>query len=148
MGYGIMADALLVLHFLWILFMLIGFFMTLWAVIIRFTFRRRNRFLDRWVFRVIHLAGILFVALLAVLDKYCPLTIWEYQLRLKYDPDYLYPGSFIARHIEQLVYPSVHPLAILIPTIFIAVFTLAAFVICPPEKIKFFLKALLQSKSG
>ena len=136
MRYRILADALVVIHFLWILFMLIGFFMTLWAVIGRRLFRRCRRFLDRWVFRTVHLCGILFVVAVAALGRYCPLTIWEYQLRLRYDPDLIYPGDFIARYVERLVYPSVPPWAIFIPTVFVGVFTLAAFVLFPPAKIK------------
>ena len=82
MVYRILADVLVVVHFSWILFMLIGFFMTLWTVIANYVFRRPSHFLDRWLFRTIHLGGILFVAVLTVLDKYCPLTIWEYNLRI------------------------------------------------------------------
>ena len=145
MGYRILSDMLVVVHFLWILFMLTGFFMTLWAIIINCAFQRPSRFWDWWIFRTIHLGGILYVAVLAVLEKYCPLTIWEYHLRTRYTPDLPYPDSFIARYIERLVYPSVHPLAIVIPTVFVAVFTIVVFVIRPPKKIKHFLKVLLKN---
>ena len=90
----------------------------------------------RWVFRTVHLAGIGFVALFAAMDKHCPLTIWEYNLRLQYDPDMIYPGSFIVNWVERLVYPSVPPLVITIGTIFIGLFTIAAYLLCPPKKIK------------
>lgn len=92
--------------------------------------------MDRWIFRTAHLAGIFFVALLPAVGKYCPLTVWEYQLRLCYDPALEYPGSFIMNWIERLVYPSVHPAVILIPTFFIALFILGAYILRPPMKIK------------
>ncbi len=136
MKYRVFADILVMIHFLWILFMLAGFFMTLWAMICRYCRHQRCRFLDRWILRSVHLGGIAYVGLLAMLGKYCPLTVWEYRLRLQDDPDLAYPGSFIASIIERLVYPSVPPAAILIPTLVVAGVTLAAFVICPPEKIK------------
>ena len=78
------------------------------------------------------------MALFAALGKYCPLTVWEYNLRLRYDPDMIYPGSFIASWIQRLVYPDFPPLAITIGTIFIGLFTLLAYLLCPPKKIKNF----------
>ncbi len=142
MGSKLLADALVVIHFLWILFMLVGFFLTFWDFFRLYCLRRSPRFFDRWIFRTIHLAGILYVAVLALLGRNCPLTIWEYNLRLQYDPGLIYPGSFIAFYIEKLVYPAVHPLAILIPTIFLGAFTFVVFVIRPPEKIQYFLSRL------
>jgi hypothetical protein len=136
MKYRIMADILVVIHFAWILFMLTGFFLTVWSVCKYIIFKVRNRFLDRWLFRTLHCGGILLVVIFPIFGKYCPLTVWEYNLRSQYAPDQIYPGSFIARHIEQWVYPSVPAAAIIIPTIFVAVFTLAAFLICPPGKFK------------
>lgn len=147
MGNRIFADMLVVIHFLWILFMLIGFFITLWECVRVYCFRQLPRFFDRWIFRTIHLGGILFVAGVAALGKYCPLTVWEFNLRSHDCPNLVYPGSFMVRYIERFIYPSVHPLAILIPTVFVAVFTLAVFVVRPPEKIKCFLHLLLSSMS-
>ena len=129
MLYKILADIIVTLHLLWILFMLIGFMLTLRGFF-------RKVFFDRWLFRTLHLLGIIYVSLLAILGKYCPLTLWENSLRAKYDPTLIYPGSFIIHYIEKLVYPAVNPLIILIPTIFIAVFTVVVFIIRPPKKIK------------
>ncbi len=140
MMYKILADLIVVIHFAWILFMLWGFFLTLGSVIGLCVFGgaspRCRRFMDRWIFRTVHLGGIAFVALLAALDQYCPLTIWEYNLRRAADPGLVYPGPFIVRWLERLVYPDVPPLAIVIPTIGVAVFTLLAYLFCPPAKIK------------
>ena len=129
MTYKIFADLITVIHFLWILFMLLGFFLTLKGF---FT----PRFFDRWLFRTLHLCGIAYVSLLAIMGKYCPLTIWENTLRAKYDFALTYPGSFIVHYIEKLVYPDVNLLIILIPTAFIAIFTIVVFIIKPPTKIK------------
>lgn len=129
MTYKIFADLITVIHFLWILFMLLGFFLTLKGF---FT----PRFFDRWLFRTLHLCGIVYVGLLALLREYCPLTMLENYLRARYNPEIAYPGSFIAHYIEKLVYPDVTPSIILIPTIFIAVFTITVFIVKPPAKIK------------
>ena len=119
----------MVLHFAWIVFVLLGFALTIRAF-------WKPEFLDRWIFRSIHLAGIVFVAALEIFDKYCPLTIWENALRARYDSELAYPGSFIIYFIEKLVYPEIDPLALIIPTVIIVVFTLAMFIARPPAKFK------------
>ena len=109
--------------------MLVGFMLTLCAF-------HWKEFFDKWLFRTLHLLGILYVGLLAILRQYCPLTILENNLRLKYGSGLKYPGSFIMRYIEEIVYPDVDSMVILIPTIFIALFTVIVFIMRPPAKIK------------
>ena len=128
MLYKILADIIVTLHLIWVLFMLAGFILTLSGFFWK-------KFFDRWVFRTFHLLGILLVSMLTVMGKYCPLTIWENMLRLKYEPSLTYPESFIIHYVKKLVYPEVNPLAIQIPTICIAFITLLVFIIKPPEKI-------------
>ena len=129
MLYKIFADIIVVMHFVWILFMLLGFILTLAG------FWWRN-FFDKWLFRTLHLCGIAYVGLLTVLRQYCPLTMLENTLRVKYNLDLTYPGSFIVHYIEKLVYPDINPLIILIPTVIIAVFTIIVFIVKPPAKIR------------
>ena len=128
MIYKIFADIILMVHLFWIVFMLIGFVLTFCTVFLS----KNKKFLDRWVFRTLHLLGIFYVGSLNVLDKYCPVTIFENYLRMKYSQTSVYPDSFfIVYYIEKLVYPDVNPLIIQIPTLFIAVFTLIVFVVRP-----------------
>jgi len=129
MAYKILANAILVMHFLWIVFMLAGFVYTLLALFY-------DRLLDRWLLRTLHLFGIIYVGALAVLRQYCPLTLLENILRNKYTASTDYRGPFILRNLEKVVYPEIDPYIILIPTIFIAVFTLTVFILKPPAKIK------------
>jgi len=133
MKYKIIADIIILIHFLWILFILAGFVLTLGGFFWKGYF-------NRWIFRTIHLCGILFVAILAVLGEYCPLTILENNLMVKYDPELTYPGSFITHYVGKLVYPDVEPLVIIVPTIIIAVFTLIIYIIRPPIKVVEMLK--------
>jgi len=130
MLYKIFADAIIVVHFLFVLFMLLGFLLTVYAIFFR------HRFFDWWLFRSLHLLGIFYVASLSILGKYCPLTLLENQLMSRYESSSVYSGSFIIHYLEKLVYPDVNPLTIQIPTIFIAIFTIVAFIVKPPEKIK------------
>lgn len=129
MLHRILADLIMVFHLAWILFMILGFVLTVRAF-------WHPRFFERSLFRSIHLLGILFVAALALLGKYCPLTLWENALRHHYDPQTDYPGSFIIGHIEDLIYPNVSPLVVLLPTVGIALFTLIVFIVKPPSKFR------------
>lgn len=130
MAYKIFADAIIVVHFLYILFMLLGFLLTGYALFFR------EKFFDWWLFRSLHLLGIFYVVSLSILGKYCPLTILENELRLRYEAYSVYSGSFIVHYLEKLVYPDVNPLVIQIPTVFLAIFTIVVFIIKPPKKIK------------
>jgi len=129
MLYKIIADIIVVIHFIWIIFMLLGFFLTI------FGFFRKN-FFDLWLFRTLHLSGILFVGILTLLRRFCPLTILENLSRVRYNPETTYPGSFIIHYIEKLVYPDVNQLFLRTGTVFVAVFTLVVYIIRPPSKIK------------
>jgi hypothetical protein len=129
MLYKTLADVIVVAHFVWILFMLVGFVLTLSGFFWK-------KFFDKWLFRTVHLLGIVYVSLLAIMGRYCPVTLWENALRAKYNPDLTYQGSFIIHYIEKLVYPAVNPLMIIVPTVVIAIVTVVVFITRPPKRIK------------
>ncbi len=84
------ADGLLVLHFLWVVFMLVGFPLAL--------------LLKSPALRLAHSAGLSFYLALAVLGWYCPLTVAETYFRRLSQPDFTYHGSFLASWIERIIY--------------------------------------------
>ncbi len=133
MFYKIIADIIVVLHFIWIIFMLLGFFLTIYG------FYRKD-FFDWWLFRTLHLLGIIFVGILTLFRMFCPLTILENLSRIRYDPGSTYPGSFIIHYIENLVYPDVNQTLLRILTVLVALFILVVYLIRPPKKIKNLLK--------
>jgi hypothetical protein len=86
----VIADVVLVLHFLVVVFIVGGLVLT-WA----------GFFLGwKWVgnpfFRYLHLAAIAFVALEALLGYACPLTVWEDALRGGAPPESCL-GRWVAR---------------------------------------------------
>lgn len=129
MPYKILADAIVTIHFLFILFMIAGFVLTVAA------FRWRRLFDWFWL-RTIHLAGIVFVGTIGLLGKSCPLTVWEAALRERHDPNAAYAGSFIVHWIEKVVYPDVSPLVVTLPAITAAVATLIIYILRPPLLLK------------
>ena len=144
MLYKILADLVVLIHFGWILFMLWGFVLTVCSSVLVYVplaaKGRGIKFFDRWIFRTVHLAGIVYVAILTILGKYCPLTILENDLRGQYDAGLTYPGSFVIHYVEKIVYPEANFLIFVIPTTIIAVFTILMFIIRPPAKIKHLFK--------
>ena len=144
MLYKILADIVVLIHFAWILYMLWGFILTICGSISIYVLRRTKErwrtFFDRWIFRTIHLGGIVYVTIMTVLGENCPLTIMENGLREHYDTELTYHGSFVVHYIEKIVYPEANFLFFLIPTIIIAVFTVVMFIIRPPVKIKCLLR--------
>ncbi len=129
MFYKIIADIIVVLHFIWIVFMLLGFFLTIYGFL-------WEKFFDWWLFRTLHLSGILFVGILTLLRRFCPLTILENLSRVRYSSENTYPGSFIVHYIENLVYPDVNQTLLRILTVLVALFILVVYTIRPPTKIK------------
>ena len=140
MLYKILADLVVLVHFGWIVFVLWGFVLTVCGSVSVYVFRtakdRWRRFFNRWIFRTIHLTGIVYVGILTIFGKLCPLTILENKLRGQYDPELTYPGSFVAHYIERIVYPEANFLVFVIPTTIIALFSILMFIIRPPAKLK------------
>ncbi|MDR6982259.1 glucan phosphoethanolaminetransferase (alkaline phosphatase superfamily) [Rheinheimera pacifica] len=92
-----LADFILTLHFLFVLFVVLG----LLAIYLGY-------FLNwRWVrnrtFRILHLVAIGIVVLQSWLGVICPLTIWEMALRQKAGAA-TYAGSFIQHWLQSLLY--------------------------------------------
>ncbi len=85
-----LADFLLLLHFLWVVFMLIGFPLALVL---------RSRAL-----RLVHAAGLASYLLLAAAGWACPLTWGEEALRGLGRPGFSYHGSCLATWAEKIIY--------------------------------------------
>ena len=134
MGYRLLADALVALHLIWILFMLAGFVLALWGIFFK------KSVLDWLWFRTFHLAGIIYVAALSIQGKLCPLTVWENQLRTKADPTAPYTGSFVIHYVEKLVYPEIDPALLQAATLLLGGFSILAYLFAPPRKLRILLR--------
>ena len=73
--YSLLADAMLVIHFAFVVFVVIGFMLILLGLLAHWSWIH-NR-----IFRITHLAAIGIVVLQAWLGQLCPLTVWENELR-------------------------------------------------------------------
>lgn len=103
MLYKILADGVVLIHFLWILFLCFGLF---WGV-------KSNPI------KILHLSGLTFAIILQIFGWYCPLTDLEIWLRSRQDPSFTYQGSFIIYYVEKIVYLEISRSFILFLTILI-----------------------------
>lgn len=88
---GLLADIVLVIHLLWILFLVFGFVFALRGSKIAY----------------VHLGGLLFALVLNAMGWYCPLTHVENALLLLHDGQSTYSTSFITRVVQKLIYPDI-----------------------------------------
>jgi hypothetical protein len=90
-SYHFIIDLVIILHFLWILFLIFGFYFVLKGSRIAY----------------LHAAGLLFSLVLNLLGWYCPLTNIEDHLNSLWHQHTPVAKSFMARTLEKVVYPDV-----------------------------------------
>jgi len=88
-----LADTILVLHFLFVIFVVGGFAAVVFGA-------RRWGWVRNRAFRIAHLAAIVFVAAETLLGIACPLTVWEDLLRRGVPQQ----QSFVGRWVAWLLY--------------------------------------------
>jgi len=106
MTYKLLADAVVLIHFLWILFLFFGAYVG-----------AKYR-----VARILHLSGLAFALISEIFGWYCPLTYLEVWLRSKHDPRWVYAGSFIVYYVEKIVYLELSRMLIVIGTVMLVGF--------------------------
>jgi len=99
---SLLADLILLVHFSYVLFVVLGLAVIWVGFFLRWAFIR-----DFW-FRLVHLLAIGYVVVEALGGVICPLTLWENQLRIKAGNG-VYQGSFMERWVHQIMYYSGSP---------------------------------------
>ncbi len=106
MIYKVLADVVVFIHFLWIIFLVFGAFLGV-----------RNM-----AVKIFHISGLVFAFIIQTSDWFCPLTYLEVWLRTKHNPGLTYTGSFIIHYVEDVVYIEIPHYLILIFTILLCGF--------------------------
>ena len=101
--YLVLADAILIVHAAVVLFNVVS------LPLIWIGHFRRWRFVRNFYFRALHLGLMGVVALQALANEICPLTTWEYELRLKAGESAEAPPGFIAHWIQRVLYHDADP---------------------------------------
>jgi hypothetical protein len=98
MNRSLFADLIVSIHFGYVIFIVGGLLVIILGGVLRWHFIRN------FCFRVIHLAMILFVVFETLFGISCPLTDWEYDLRVAAGQQNVSGDSFIARLIHLLIF--------------------------------------------
>lgn len=93
-----LADVVLIIHFLWVLAILVPILLILIGA------QRQWHWIRNYPFRVIHLAMIGIVSLEAFLEVVCPLTALEEKLRLAAQQASYGGSSFIQYWVSRVLY--------------------------------------------
>ena len=119
-----LADAILVLHLLFVLFVVGGFALICAGGALGWRWVRGR------VFRLVHLAAILVVTAESLLGLACPLTVWEDALRRAGPAQ----ASFISRWISRLLYYDFPEWVFAVAYVAFALAVAAAWRLVPPQR--------------
>ncbi len=100
--YRLLADTLLVIHFAFVVFVVVGFLLILLGLLARWSWVH-NR-----IFRITHLAAIGIVVLQAWFGQLCPLTLWENALRRRAGQSG-YAETFIEHWLHEILFYQAEP---------------------------------------
>ena len=100
--YGLLADTLLVIHFAFVIFVVVGFTLILLGLLARWSWVH-NR-----IFRIAHLAAIGIVVLQAWFGQICPLTLWENKLRHLAGQS-AYAETFVEHWLHEVLFYEAEP---------------------------------------
>lgn len=120
---SLLADLILAVHFLFVLFVVGGFVLILTGVMLDWRWVRNFRF------RVLHLAAIVFVALESLAGAMCPLTVWEDVLRGGGSPN-----GFIQRWMQRVLFYSLPEWVFNLVYVIFAIVVAITFWLAPPER--------------
>lgn len=124
--YRFAADAVLLVHSLFVAFVVFGLLLVLVGAWRGWPWVRR----PGW--RYCHLAAVAYVVVQAWLGKVCPLTTWEMALRVRAG-EASYSGAFIAHWLESLLYYRAPDWVFVAVYSAFGVLVLASWVLSPPR---------------
>jgi hypothetical protein len=127
MGYRLLADLIVTVHFAYVAFVVVG------QVLVLAGLWRGWGWVRNWWFRVAHLVAIAVVALEAIFDVACPLTIWEQRLRELAGQE-ASRGTFVGDLLHNLIFVDAPPWAFTAAYVAFAALVAATFVLAPPQR--------------
>ena len=124
--YRCLADAIAAIHFAYVVFVVLGMAAILLGIVFRW------RFVRNFWFRVGHFLMIAVVAAESLGGFVCPLTTWEYQLRIAAGES-AEPGSFVGRWIHRLMFFSAPEWVFTIGYCLFALLVVLTLLLAPPR---------------
>ncbi len=93
-----LADLIVIVHLIYIGFTVGG------EALILIGATQKWKWVRSLIFRIIHLAACVLVAVEALVGALCPLTDWEYQLRIMAGQRFENDLTFIARLVHRMIF--------------------------------------------
>lgn len=121
----LLADLIVLIHFAWVAFIVLGLAAVLLGIVFRWDWVR-----NAW-FRGIHLAMILIVVGESLAGIRCPLTVWEHDLRV-HAGQTTFNGDFIAHWVHRLMFFRAEPWVFTVAYVTFGLVVLATFILAPP----------------
>ncbi len=100
--HSLLAETILVVHFLFVVFVVFGFMLILLGLLAGWSWVHNRKF------RLTHLAAIGVVVLQAWLGQLCPLTTWENELR-RLAGQSGYKETFVEHWLHQVLFYQAEP---------------------------------------
>jgi len=127
-GYGLAADAVVAFHFCYVLFAVGGELLVLLGWLLRW------RWIRNLAFRIAHLASVVVVAVEALIGVLCPLTEWEYRLRLLAGQTFEEEIPFMARLVRRIIFYDFPTWVFTLTYILFTLLVAATFLLAPPRR--------------
>ncbi|MCK4466951.1 MAG: DUF2784 domain-containing protein [Desulfobacterales bacterium] len=127
--YLLAADVILLIHFLFVAFVVLGF------IFIWIGYFTKQKFARNAKFRICHILVMGIVLCESLIGMICPLTEWENYLRVRGGQDQVYETSFMKEWIHKIMFFDFSELTfVIVYALFFAVILLTFWVIPPDFK--------------
>jgi hypothetical protein len=127
-GFALLADLIVVVHFCYVGFTLGGEICILLGGALSW------RWVRNLTFRIVHLASVVLVAVEALVGTQCPLTVWEYKLRVMAGQQVEGQISFIARLVRSVIFYNFPAWVFLVAYVCFAVLVGLSFILVAPRR--------------
>lgn len=125
--YAIAADTVVFVHLLYVAFTIGGTILILMGGLMKWLWVR-NR-----TFRILHLGAVVLVAVEALVGVWCPLTVWEWRLRVRAGQDHEGDLSFVGRLIRKIIFIEIPDWGFTVMYVSFAILVVVIFVWVRPE---------------
>lgn len=127
---GLLADLLLLFHFAYVLFVVLGLAVIWMGFFLGWSFVR-----NFW-FRLSHVLAMGYVVAESLMGVVCPLTLWENELRLRAGSDSVYQNSFIQYWVHRVMFYDASALTFTIIYVLFFCLVLLSFWFVPPRLLR------------
>lgn len=125
--YAALADIIVAVHFLVVTFVLGS------QVLLLLGWWRRWIWIRKTAFRLTQLILVVFIALQSLAGNLCPLTVWEYRLRVLAGQVVEKDVSFMARVLRQIIFYDLPGWVFTVIYVSLGILVIVTFVLIPPE---------------